>query len=289
MDDIDLDSPFLLDCPCCDNSVCAGCFASYADLPGSTWPKCLVAGPGNPDRPLDPSEVALALSAAARFRAATDRSLPAIKPDFVLTTWASSISNAKKCSTCFVDLIETSMGFSLCSNADCRDRFRCKSCAEPLHKGSPCRSIDQMSLDMMQTLTKPCPTCGLPQEKSEGCNAFKCGNPLCDREFCWLCGMTLDSVHGYSIAHYAWEGARDDPDLKVKRSKLFRTRCDGMLFASEEEYRNKNMTAPYSHTVAAIEDAGDVQYEEMHAHRRNGLRDLRHLAPLIIRFNRFNR
>jgi len=54
--------------------------------------------------------------------------------------------------------------------------------------------------EVISTISKPCPGCGLPIEKSGGCNHMKCNN--CNTAFCWVCGKQIDD--DTFPAHFQW-------------------------------------------------------------------------------------
>ena len=49
-------------------------------------------------------------------------------------------------------------------------------------------SSEKENLKWIQLMTKPCPLCRNPIEKSYGCNHMSCSTYNgCGHEFCWLC------------------------------------------------------------------------------------------------------
>ncbi|XP_048577722.1 E3 ubiquitin-protein ligase parkin isoform X2 [Nematostella vectensis] len=46
---------------------------------------------------------------------------------------------------------------------------------------------DQEAQDLIRRISKPCPKCNVPTEKSGGCNHMSCSR--CKFDWCWLCGI----------------------------------------------------------------------------------------------------
>ena len=54
---------------------------------------------------------------------------------------------------------------------------------------------DVMSLAEIEKSTKPCPSCGMAIQRSEGCNKMVCGN--CSAAFCYKCGKQIAGYDHY--------------------------------------------------------------------------------------------
>jgi len=80
----------------------------------------------------------------------------------------------------------------------CSTKF-CFLCVKQWHAGQSCQS--QYTLDDQQffdwaarekELVQPCPMCGLPTQRSGGCNHMTCS---CTYEWCWLCRKHYETGH----------------------------------------------------------------------------------------------
>lgn len=80
------------------------------------------------------------------------------------------------------------------SCVQCSTSF-CFGCGESPHQPARCTSFNEWnqifgsSTYWVQKNSKPCPSCQVPIEKSEGCNHMTCSR--CSANFCWLCLGTL--------------------------------------------------------------------------------------------------
>eukprot|EP01104_Vermistella_antarctica_P011992 TRINITY_DN339_c2_g1_i1.p1 TRINITY_DN339_c2_g1~~TRINITY_DN339_c2_g1_i1.p1 ORF type:complete len:494 (-),score=96.47 TRINITY_DN339_c2_g1_i1:194-1675(-) len=91
----------------------------------------------------------------------------------------------------------------MCSDPECRFMF-CANCREEWHIDQTCEQYQRWKLENCESHaenakwvrhhTKPCPKCGVPIEKADGCNHMRCRN--CRFQFCWLC------MREYSITHF---------------------------------------------------------------------------------------
>ncbi|KAL5117084.1 hypothetical protein ACEQ8H_005043 [Pleosporales sp. CAS-2024a] len=88
---------------------------------------------------------------------------------------------------------------------DCTFSF-CKICLASWHGDfvrceardkSELTEEDQASLNFILNNTSPCPTCGVPCQKSYGCNHMTCANCSTPTHFCYLCGAWLDPGQPY--------------------------------------------------------------------------------------------
>ncbi|KAI9685616.1 MAG: translation termination inhibitor protein itt1 [Bathelium mastoideum] len=61
---------------------------------------------------------------------------------------------------------------------------------------------DRASLDYIRLHTSPCPTCGVPCQKTHGCNHMRCFQ--CATHFCYLCSDWLSAENPY--AHFNQRG-----------------------------------------------------------------------------------
>lgn len=109
----------------------------------------------------------------------------------------------------------------------------CGRCRSVFHPGSPCADVgDQiqaleqrargrgreaevaqaelLTLRHLQRMTRNCPQCTTPIEKTEGCNKMKCRN--CGVYFCWKCNK---EITGYD--HFASSECRLFDDDEIRR------------------------------------------------------------------------
>lgn len=99
------------------------------------------------------------------------------------------------------------------------------------HPGKSCEAYERETLQDTKlseaTINKdskrcPNPTCGIPIQKSSGCNHMKC--PKCKTNFCWLCGKQCDS--STLPVHYAWWNLRGCPGRQFSESSAPAGCCD---------------------------------------------------------------
>ena len=77
------------------------------------------------------------------------------------------------------------------------------------HPGQTCRAYEQAKRDeeraaraAIARLTKPCPKCGTPTEKNNGCNHMTCmavnaDGGRCRQDWCWICGRKCGGGGAY--------------------------------------------------------------------------------------------
>ncbi|CAM9230041.1 unnamed protein product [Discosporangium mesarthrocarpum] len=86
-----------------------------------------------------------------------------------------------------------------------------KSCAE--HERA---TAEEMKLNqaLISNITKPCPGCKTPIEKTGGCNQMTCYH--CGTSFCWICGQQVDS--GTFPVHFQWWNVAGCPNQQLQDS-----------------------------------------------------------------------
>lgn len=131
--------------------------------------------------------------------------IEAISPDLV-SAWNNFLIS---------DFVERAREFSFCTGPDCTmiawsmtgengamHCTRCNSefcfqCRSSPHSPANCSSVKKWnevvgdSRFWIKNNTKPCPSCGAPIEKNDGCNHMQCSQ--CDHDFCWICLSRLDT------------------------------------------------------------------------------------------------
>ncbi|KAJ0355674.1 hypothetical protein KNSL1_000801 [Colletotrichum chrysophilum] len=88
-------------------------------------------------------------------------------------------------------------GFAFCSRCFQSwhgEFFRCT----PKRDKEEMTAEEQASIDYINLHTTPCPTCGVPAQKTHGCNHMICFR--CASHFCYLCSAWLDPRNPY--AHF---------------------------------------------------------------------------------------
>lgn len=68
----------------------------------------------------------------------------------------------------------------------------------PPRKDEEVSAEEQASLEYIKLHTTPCPDCGVPAQKTHGCNHMRCQR--CETHFCYLCSAWLDARNPYQ--HY---------------------------------------------------------------------------------------
>jgi ariadne-1 len=135
------------------------------------------------------------------------------------------------------DFIERAREFTYCTGPDCTmiawsitgedGALRCTRCNSEFcfqcrnqpHSPANCSSVNKWnevlgdSRFWIKKNTKPCPTCGAPIEKNDGCNHMQCSQ--CDHHFCWICLNRLDTHLGRH------ECNRFDPDAGQQSRDVF--------------------------------------------------------------------
>ncbi len=106
---------------------------------------------------------------------------------------------ARECPFCFsISIGNPAESPSMkCINASCNQTF-CyyHSNAHDFSIFPTCAAYDaslaptiQSSVELIASLSKPCPVCLIPVLKSGGCNHMKC---QCGAAFCWICGQEIE-------------------------------------------------------------------------------------------------
>ncbi|EES08939.2 probable E3 ubiquitin-protein ligase ARI7 [Sorghum bicolor] len=120
----------------------------------------------------------------------------------------------------------------------------CWSCGEEAHRPVSCGTVRawlvKNSSDSAETAnwvvahTKPCPKCGRPIEKNQGCNHMRC-SPPCGHHFCWLC---LQPAGGAN--HYACNDSRAGPAAGADEEAAAAVASTGTgTAAAKEEQANR--------------------------------------------------
>jgi hypothetical protein len=93
---------------------------------------------------------------------------------------------------------ETEIPCSKCSKSFC------KMCSFPLHPGFNCEQVLKREFgDFVESkYVNKCPKCTTRVEKSAGCQHMTCG--LCRYEWCWVCGMSYNSIVHYKEIGYTF-------------------------------------------------------------------------------------
>ncbi|KAF6808338.1 RWD domain-containing protein, partial [Colletotrichum musicola] len=86
-------------------------------------------------------------------------------------------------------------GFAFCSRCYQSWHGEFYRCTPKRDKGE-ISAEEQASIDYINLHTTPCPTCGVPAQKTHGCNHMICFR--CASHFCYLCSAWLDPHNPYS-------------------------------------------------------------------------------------------
>eukprot|EP00347_Sterkiella_histriomuscorum_P018275 403346134 len=71
----------------------------------------------------------------------------------------------------------------------------CYDCMLAWHEGLSCKKQDDDLYKqwLYKIKAHPCPTCGVPIEKNEGCKHMNCKK--CDSHWCWICGLPMGHIN----------------------------------------------------------------------------------------------
>lgn len=85
----------------------------------------------------------------------------------------------------------------------CKLEF-CKVCNFPWHEGQDCEQVLKQEFGefVESKYVNKCPKCSTRVEKSAGCQHMTCG--LCRYEWCWVCGMSYNSLVHYKEIGYTF-------------------------------------------------------------------------------------
>lgn len=123
-------------------------------------------------------------------------------------------------------------GVSRVDCGGCGEEF-CVQCLHELHHPVACRTLavweeknvsESENVKWILAHTKPCPKCGKPIEKNQGCNHIHCHSNAggCGFHFCWMCGKDWNnhsSGDPYSCNIYKANTAMQDRDKVREKHK----------------------------------------------------------------------
>jgi ariadne-1 len=149
----------------------------------------------------------------------------------------------------------------------------CWACGEEAHRPVSCATVRawllKNSSDSAETAnwvmahTKPCPRCGRPIEKNQGCNHMRC-SPPCGHRFCWLC---LQPAGGEN--HYACNDLRPHPPAETgvagagaeekEARRLARASLERYLYHYERWVSNRAALESVARDTATLE-RGELEW-----------------------------
>lgn len=133
------------------------------------------------------------------------------------------------------DTAASSASSAMCTR--CKTSFCLKCKAEP-HNQVDCSSVSDFlqlfnSSDYwIKKHTKPCPGCGVPIEKNDGCNHMTCSN--CQEHWCWVCANIIDTNYGVDHVCNKWDPAKGWGCAK-RRNEFFLSRFEACVRGIEFE------------------------------------------------------
>ena len=119
----------------------------------------------------------------------------------------------------------------------CKTSF-CFGCRQEPHVPAQCgdfetwQKIFGSSEFWVAKHSKPCPRCGVPIEKNQGCNHIRCSQ--CQFDFCWICLAHLEShnmAHSCNRYDPAEHTEDDDEKMKLFYTDRFQAHEEAELFA----------------------------------------------------------
>ncbi|GER45920.1 RING/U-box superfamily protein [Striga asiatica] len=216
------DAPSMMSAGDCNHRFCTECWRGYVSTSIETGSGCLTlpcpepgcetkVGPDLVDALASPDE-------RAKYYRYLARSYVECSPR--KRRWCS----APGCELA----IEVEGGGGACEvGCGCGHRM-CFGCGDEIHSPVDCRTVGKWAekngseaenVKWIQAYTKPCPKCGRPIEKNQGCNVMTC-RPPCHFQFCWLCLQPLANHQGCNSYHNST--AVKDTSLAQTRTYLQR-------------------------------------------------------------------
>jgi len=121
----------------------------------------------------------------------------------------------------------------------CGAKF-CFSCGREQHSPVSCKMLDQWnlrneddqeSLRLIQATSKPCFHCGMPTERTQGCNHMTCRKEQggCGGEWCWMCRGDW-KTHGQHTGGFYSCNKYDVSDAKKVDDEASRVKADSDRF-----------------------------------------------------------
>jgi E3 ubiquitin-protein ligase RNF14 len=126
------------------------------------------------------------------------------------------------------------------------------------------------SLEYMRLHTTPCPTCGVPAQKTHGCNHMICYR--CQSHFCYLCSAWLDPGNPYQHFNEAPDGRVTGCYMRLWELEMGDGDDVGIGFAGGPGRAVEQAQQPVQDLIPEIEEPEEEE-EEREAHAA------RHAAP----------
>lgn len=148
----------------------------------------------------------------------------------------------------------------------CKTSF-CFGCRQEPHIPAQCSDFEKWqkifgsSEFWVAKHSKPCPQCGVPIEKNQGCNHIQCSQ--CQFDFCWICLAHLEShnmAHSCNRYDPADHAEDDDEKMKLFYTDRFQAHEEAELFARK---RLKSVEDKVQHLLdkfwlLGVEEAQDI-------------------------------
>ncbi|KAG9413981.1 E3 ubiquitin-protein ligase rnf19b [Aphanomyces cochlioides] len=190
---VDIATTFTLDG--CGHRFCVGCIKGYLASKiqdGLVYPKCFYLDPELCNAKIEVDDIR-ALASDATWE------------KYEKFKFFKENAAARECPYCHHVQVGSGTEDPMINCTACSQEF-CFTHSNA-HPGTSCaeyeaarRAEEKLNQAMISQISKPCPGCQTPVEKSGGCNQMKC--ITCGVNFCWLCGKEVDS--GVFPEHFQW-------------------------------------------------------------------------------------
>ena len=157
--------------------------------------------------------------------------------DYFLRQFVEQESHYRFCTGPDCDVVVVSLGDTGPVTCICDTTF-CFGCGELPHVPALCEDFEKWqkifgsSVFWVAKHTKPCPNCGVPIEKNQGCNHIRCSQ--CQFDFCWICLAHLDThMMAHTCNQYDPAAHAEDDDVKMRLffTDRFQAHEEAELFA----------------------------------------------------------
>lgn len=123
------------------------------------------------------------------------------------------------------------------------DTKHCERCGEGAPDGHVCNPDIISNLDMVKRVSKPCPRCSIPIQRTEGCNQMWCTN--CNGAFNWHTLVPISNLSNFFNPHMNPNRVQDPvrnervsvDTIEMATRQLYRTSISKEVSSQEIEYK----------------------------------------------------